>query len=228
MIFHSQRPSKKPRAALAFFAIALCVFASLADAKKLLHNIELTWQPTSKTTAGATNIASGLTVQLGKFGDNRSNKDLIGENREEADEGTVLPVSTVTDVPAWVETHLRELLQQNGVNVVDSGAAVVLDGDVQNFFVTETDNYRANVVLHLRARDAAGNVLWETNLSANEARFGRSYKKENYCETLSNALVSLSHALLGNAQFRDAASGTSLPVNTPVDNGPTAQDPILQ
>lgn len=206
-------------------SIVLCGIAVPAYAKQLLHNIELDWRPTSKALASRGNPAlAGLTVQLGSFGDTRANRQLIGENRKEADEGTVLPVSTVTDVPAWVAKHLKETLQQNGVNVVDSGAAIVLDGDVQRLFVEETNNYQANIVLHLRVRDTGGAVLWETNLSANESRFGRSYKKENYCELLSDTLINLTHVLLGNAKFRDAVTG----VRPAADLAPVAEDPIVE
>lgn len=216
------------------FACAIAFVAAPAQAKTLLHNIELDWRPTPKALASRSKApVAGLTVQLGKFGDTRDNRQLIGENREEADEGTVLPVSTVTDIPAWVGQHLKEVLRQNGVTVVESGAAVVLDGDVQRFFVTETNNYQANIVLHLRARDTSGTVLWETNLSANESRFGRSYKKENYTELLSDTLINLTHVLLGNALFRDALSGAAASSHQsapyqPGDNGPTAQDPIVE
>lgn len=228
-------PTLRPliRSTLLMISFALCA-AAPAHAKKLLHNIELDWRPTSNVSATPGNaVMSGLTVQLGKFGDTRDNRQLIGENREEADEGTVLPVSTVTDVPAWIARHMKEVLQQNGVNVVDSGAAVVLDGDVQRFFVAETNNYQANIVLHLRARDASGTVLWETNLSANESRFGRSYKKENYCEVLSDTVINVTHVLLNNQKFRDALSGAAAAPQRaapyqPVDNGPTAQEPIVE
>lgn len=226
MIFHSQPLRKKPRATALLFAASLA-FAALADAKQLLHNIQLQWRPTAKVAA-ASLPAAGIAVQIGKFGDQRDHKELIGENREEADEGTVLPVSTVTDVPGWVGANLASVLRQNGMNVVDNGAAVTLDGDVQRFFVAETNNYQADVALHLRARDAAGNVLWETTLSASDLRFGRSYKKENYEEALSNALVSLAQALLNNAKFRDALAGASAGGSTPVDNGPTATDPLVE
>jgi hypothetical protein len=213
------------RSTLLMLSIALCCIALPAHAKQLLHNIELDWRPTSKTVVGGGKPAlAGMTIQLGKFGDARANRSLIGENREEADEGTVLPVSTVTDVPAWVTQHLKEVLQRNGVTVVESGAAVVLDGDVQRFFVEETNNYRADIVLHLRVRDAGGAVLWETNLSANAARFGRSYTKENYCEALSDSLVSLAHALLNHGQLRAALAGGA---PRPADLAPIAEDPIV-
>jgi hypothetical protein len=205
--------------------MALCCIAPSAFAAKLLHNIELDWRPTKQALASRGDpAASGLTVQLGTFGDTRANRQLIGENREEADEGTVLPVSTVTDVSAWTVQHMKETLQRSGVNVVESGANVVLDGDVQRFFVEETKNYAANIVLHLRARDTSGTVLWETNLSANESRFGRSYKKENYSEILSDTLINLTHVLLGNAQFRDALSGAARP---PADLAPVPEDPAV-
>jgi hypothetical protein len=119
---------------------------------------------------------------------------------------------------------MKEVLQQNGVNVVDSGAAIVLDGDVQRFFVEETNNYQANIVLHLRARAANGTVLWETNLSGNESRFGRSYRKENYCGALSDTLISLTHVLLNNAKFRDALSGA----HPSADLAPVPEDPVVE
>lgn len=227
MNFRSRNNVARSRATALLLAATLGLGASMADAKRLLHNIELLWRPTSSVQATPGNTAeTGLTVQLGQFGDTRDNKELIGENHEDADEGTVLPVSTVTNVPDWVAAHIKEVLLQNGVNVVDSGAPVVLDGDVQRFFVAETNTYQGNIVLHLRARDAAGTVLWETNLSASESRFGRSYKKENYCEVLSDTLINLVKGLLGNDRFRAALAGAAAaPAGA---NGPTATDPIIE
>lgn len=223
--FSTNKPRSALHSLLFTLSIALCCVAPSAFAAKLLHNIELDWRPTKQALASRGDpAASGLTVQLGKFGDTRANRQLIGENREEADEGTVLPVSTVTDVPAWAVQHMKETLQRSGVNVVESGANVVLDGDVQRFFVEETKNYQANIVLHLRVRDTSGTVLWETNLSANESRFGRSYKKENYSEILSDTLINLTHVMLGNAQFRDALTGAARPA---ADLAPVPEDPAV-
>lgn len=229
MMVHSQSLQKKSRAATLLLATALCAFASLAGAKQLLHNIELQWRPSGQVMSGKTEtLPSGLTVQIGTFNDKRDHKELIGENREDADDGTILPVSTVTDVPDWIAKNLKEILRQNGMNVVDSGAPVVLDGDVQRFFVVETNTYQADVALHLRLRDTSGATLWETSLSANESRFGRSYKKENYCELLSDTLIGMAHSLINNAQFRDAIANGAHPQPKSVDNGPTATDPIIE
>lgn len=186
--------------------LTMALTAAQVDAKKLLENIPLEWKPTSKVTVAATPALSGKKVQLGAFGDTRADKTLIGKNREEERSGTVLPVSTVTDVPAWVTTQLKYLLKQNGIDVVDSGGDLVLDGDVQQFFVDETDSYRASIGLHLRLRDNAGTAVWETSLNANESRFGRSYKLENYCEVLSDALINVAGALLKNGEFRSAVA----------------------
>jgi hypothetical protein len=184
-------------------AAVLLACSSLASAAKLLENIALEWKPTSKVVLSATAPTPvGRKIQFGAFGDARADKSLIGKNREEERQGTVLPVSTVTDVPSWTAAQLKYVLRQNGIDVVDEGGELTLDGDVEQFFVDETDAYRANIGVHLRLRDAGGNILWETSINANESRFGRSYKKENYCEVLSDALINVAGGLLKNGEFR--------------------------
>ncbi len=58
--------------------------------KELLKDIPLVWKPTTKLgdipPINTANLA-GKNLQLVPFDDARANKDLIGENREDADEG---------------------------------------------------------------------------------------------------------------------------------------------
>ncbi|HEY3699828.1 MAG TPA: hypothetical protein VGK97_10880 [Spongiibacteraceae bacterium] len=187
-------------------AVLIAVIAPSAVAKKLLEGITLDWKPTITVSANAADIGAsrGKKIQIGVFTDNRSNKRLIAENREDEKEGTVLPVTTDTDVPAWVGNHIADLLQQMGYTTVTTGGDYVLDGSVEKFFVLETDTYKANVALHLRLANKNGDSLWDTTLNATQSRFGRSYQKDNYCELLSDALVNLTRTIATSADFRSA------------------------
>lgn len=184
----------------------MVVITPSASAKKLLSDVTLYWKPTSAATAKPIDVSNlqGKKILIGAFTDNRTNSHLIAENREDESEGTVLPVTTTTDIPAWVGTHLADQLEQIGLTTVTSAADFILDGTVEKFFVLETDSYRAKVSVHLRLTDKAGTVVWDTTLTANESRAGRSYKLENYAEVLSDAVKNLALAIVRSPDFQTA------------------------
>ena len=192
-------------------AVLFIALAPAASAVKLMKDVTLDWKPTKSVSESPIDVTAlrGKKILVNVFTDARDNKRLIAENREEEDEGTLLPLTTSTDIPAWVGNHLADQLQQIGLTTVTvvGDADFVLDGTVEKFFVLETDNYRAAVSVHLKLTDKSGAVVWDTTLTANESRFGRSYKLENYAEVLSDAVVSLARAIANSPDFRSALNG---------------------
>ncbi len=183
--------------------IALALPSRAADP---LHNIPLTWKPTSKTTAGAVDLTALGNARIRVIGltDARKSLELIGENREK---GGVLTVTTKDNVAGFVTQRLRDLLAGNGLNVVDNGETVSLSGEIRKFFVAETNTYQGEVVLMLTVSNPAGKALWTGIVSGASQRFGRSYKAENYHETLSDALIEAVNNLLRNPGFEKALRG---------------------
>jgi hypothetical protein len=191
----------------AFQVTTLCLLVSAAAlaAPRLLQNIPLQWKPTSPLSSGAVESTSAK-VSVASFKDARQNPQLIAENRE--DENKPKPVTTADDVGAFVTTHIREIFDRNGITTVDSGGDAVVSGEVRQFFVEETGTYQGQIALHVTVRDPSGKLLWEGSTSGTNSRFGRSYKAENYYETLSDSLIDATTSLLKNSDFMKALGHT--------------------
>jgi hypothetical protein len=169
-----------------------------------LEHVPLQWRPTSDLKLGVMQM-SQQPIQFEVFQDVRSNKEAIGENRE--DENKPKPVTTSDDVGAFVGSHMRQLFDRAGLKTVDANGAVKIQGEVRQFFVRETSTYQSELDVHLTVVDASGKTLWSGLASGNATRFGRSYKLENYYEVLSDAVVNTVSSLLQSAEFQKALSG---------------------
>lgn len=184
---------------IALCAVSLSAFASA----KLLEHVPLRWKPTSELKLGAMQM-SQAPIQFATFRDVRDNKEAIGENDED---DTPKPVTTSDDVGAFVGTHMRELFDRAGLKTVDSNGAVIIQGEVRQFFVRETSTYKSAVAVHVAVVDRSGKTLWSGVASGDATRFGRSYKLENYYEVLSDAVVNTVSSMLQSAEFQRALSG---------------------
>jgi hypothetical protein len=184
--------------------IVLLTVVSGADAKtKILEHVPLQWKPTSVVKLGTMEM-SQATIQFEPFQDIRENKEAIGENDEDS---KPKPVTTTDDVGAFVSTHVRELFDHAGLKTVDSNATVTIKGEVKRFFVRETSTYQSEVAVHLAVVAPDGRTLWSGLATGDASRFGRSYKLENYYETLSDAVVNAVSSMLESAEFQKALSG---------------------
>jgi len=169
-----------------------------------LEGIPLVWKPTTNVaTLGAVDL-TGLTnvkVQVARLSDKRDAPGLIGENREKQ---PPRKVTTPDDVPVFVTDHMKSLMKGAGVSVVDSGGTTMIKGEILQFFVVETDTYKGDVRIHFSVTNAAGKVMWNAVVGGSSTRFGRSYKDENYYETLSDSLIDATYNLLKTPGFHDA------------------------
>jgi hypothetical protein len=173
---------------------------------KLLEHIPLQWRPTSDLRLGAIQMTASP-VTIATFTDDRDNKEVIGENREDAEPK---PVTTSDDVGAFVSTHIRELFNQAGIKTVDSNGGVTIQGEVKRFFVREGATYNSEVAIHLTVIDQNGKTLWNGLASGEATRFGRSYRADNYYEVLSDAVVNTVSSMLQAADFQKAISGHAI------------------
>lgn len=200
-------------AALSLAAVLLAAFASPAEArkKKTLHDIPLQWKPTDDIgdTFGGLDLTDVYDVgfRIEPFVDKRDDAALIGENREDADEGKILKVTTTDDVGAWVSENFTEVLSIIGLKINDGGEDVVLSGEIRRFFVNEESTYKSDVAVLITAQDGSGKTLWKGLAGGDATRFGRSYKAENYYEVLSDAVMEAMSSLLDNSGFRQAVAG---------------------
>jgi hypothetical protein len=165
-----------------------------------LQNVSLQWKPSADASFGVVQ-SSAHKFSFESFKDVRSQPQLIAENREKA---TPRTVTTKDDVGAFVTTHMRQIFDRGGLTTVDSGGDVVVSGEVRQFFVEETDTYKANVVVHLTVRSGAGATLWEGDVSGSASTFGRSYSMENYDQVLSDSVIDATSTLLKDPNFRSA------------------------
>ena len=185
--------------------IGVLVLASaMADAAPRLEQIPLQWRPTDPVTAVAP--ASGpqmTTIALRPLTDRRANPAAIGENREDADEGKILPVTTRDEVAAWTTERLRQLMTQSGYGLVNGEQAdLTLSGEILQFYVIETGTYKGTVSLRLTLSLPDGQTVWSGVGTGSKQRFGRSYRAENYYEVLSDATLGAMQELLAQPSFQ--------------------------
>lgn len=186
-----------------------CVISACAGNQKL-EGIPLVWKPkVSLAASGAveTSALSQQSITVAPFQDRRANPELIGENRENK---TPLAVTTSDNVAAFVTRKIADLLSQSGMNVVESGAGLVMRGEVISFFVTETGTYVGDVRVRLSVGTPRDRVAWQGIVGGTAEHFGRSYRDENYYETLSDSLVHLVENLFHDPDFRKAVAASSL------------------
>jgi len=189
--------------------VAVCAAGAAGGAEPTpkrdkLEGIALVWKPTTRPSElGPVNITglSAVRLQVGPFTDGRANPASIGQNREEP---RVRKVSTVNDVPAFVADRMRRIIAGMGIATVDAGGTHVLKGEVKQFFVDETSRYQSEVVVEVTLTNASGKTLWTGSTNGSATRFGRSYKADNYFETLSDALLQATFYLVKNPTFHDA------------------------
>jgi hypothetical protein len=182
-------------------AVSVCAYAK----STLLEHVPLQWKPTSDLQLGRLAM-SQMPIQFETFQDARDNKAAIGENLED---DQPKPVTTSDDVGAFVSSHMRGLFDHAGLKTVDSNGAVIIKGEVKAFYVRETSTYKSEVAVHLTVVDRDGKTLWNGLASGDATRVGRSYKLENYYETLSDAIVNTVSSMLQSPQFQSALSGHS-------------------
>jgi hypothetical protein len=187
-----------------FLFAALLVASGSAMASKDLSNIPLVWSPTqSFAEFGAIDLngIGNVKVQFNGFTDVRKNPALIAENHEK---DPVRQVTTKDNVASFVTDHVKETFGKAGLNVVDNGGDVIVSGEIRDFFVNETDQYVGNITAYVTVSNAAGKVLWQGVAGGGATNFGRSYKADNYYETLSNAVLKLSNSMLNSPGFHSA------------------------
>lgn len=184
--------------------LVLAFLAGCATPLAKMQDVPLVWKPEQNPAASAGAATPDLfkvNVKVAPMTDSRTDPALIGENRERQ---PARPVTTKDDVPVFVTTHFRALLKSVDMSVVENGETALIQGDVQQFFVTETDDYNGEVRLGIKVTDAAGNPLWTGTAIGKSSHVGHSYKLENYYEALSDALVAATSNLLQNQDFQAA------------------------
>jgi hypothetical protein len=188
------------------FLACLLLSAAAFARDDVLQNVPLKWSPTSTLAEmGPLDVSGALLttkIHVDAFTDVRQNPALVAENREKTDK--VRPVTTSSDVAAFLVDHLKETLQHAGVTIVDGGADVTITGEIRQFFVTETSMYRGEVSVLLHVKNSAGKEIWTGVIGGAAERFGRSYRLDNYQEAMSDMVLQAAYNLLASPGFREA------------------------
>lgn len=118
--------------------------------------------------------------------DQREKKDVIGQNIEEVTPKVVL---TSDDPAAFVRGVVVRQLQTRGATIAAAGTPARRQVVVQltNFYCTESNMYRSSVVFKAQVFGEDGKPMWDGLVSGTAETWGRSYKAEDYQETLSDA-----------------------------------------
>ena len=184
--------------------LAMVLMAALPTlaAKKLLVGIPLVWKPTDLKDVGVVNLTgiAEVKVRVEKFTDTRPDTTKIGENTEDS---LPKPVTTNDDVAGFITTNFTDTLRSYGFKLVPDGGDVVVRCEILDFMVHEGDNYKGE--LRLKATvERSGKSVWTGVVSGSSKRFGRSYKAENYYETISDAIVHAASNLASDSGFHQA------------------------
>jgi hypothetical protein len=179
--------------------------STVLAAKKPLTGIPLEWRPTEQGKAAHVNPgAVRASVRFGSFVDNRERPELVGEGREEEDEGKVYPVTTSTNVAEWCRSQMADRFREWGVSVVGDAEDLVVEAEIVQLFVMERNRYVGNARLKVSLLGNDGSLKWSGFAIGTNSRFGRTYKAENYHETLSDSLLMATINLISDAGFQAA------------------------
>ena len=193
-------------------ALVLAALVAFPLAAKIpLADVPLAWRATrSAAQVGMPAVDllpfQGRSLTLVPFTDGREQPALIGENREKR--SNLLPVTTREDVPAWVTARTREFLASLGLPLrapEAEASGLVIRGEVVSFFVAEGDEYLGDVRLRIQVLKD-GETVWSGQAMGAADHSGRSYKLENYQETLSDSLLQAWVSLFRSQTFLKALS----------------------
>lgn len=191
-------------------------------------SVPMTWKSTSDfDTAGFAGTLPDSAIYVAPVTDKRTNKDQIGENKEE---DLPVPIYASGEPAELVTNGLREYLKMAGLNVVDDRATAdrIVTADLNRFWVTETGTYKGEVVATVYVKDKGGRVLWKGTGNGSVGKWGRSLNPENYQEIYSDAIIEVVESVLNQPGFHKALEKTSTPAAgtngggiraTPADEG---------
>lgn len=183
---------------------ALFLTMSCSTNKVLLNDVALQWRPKKKLNELARFSVDKIAMHKIKLVDLKDNRkgplNHIGENAEDA---TILPVNTSTNVAVFVSENLRDVLRKMGLEIVETGEEYTLSGSLNDFNIHETNDYIGQLLLKLQLQKG-DKQLWSGVINGSSSIFGRSYKMENYNEAASDAIIDAAQNLLRNDDFQNS------------------------
>ena len=185
---------------------AATLFGTLLLAGGASQSTPLVWRPTSSLAEGAGPLNllafTGQKIAVLPFTDSRKDQGTLGENQEK---DAPRLVTTPDRVPPFIRTHMLALMKEMGLPMTEKveEATVVVSGELLRFDVVEKETYQGEFRALVEVW-AGERPLWKGLVTGRATRFGRSYKLENYHETLSDSLVHGVSRMLTDAAFLGA------------------------
>lgn len=189
------------RRATLLLAVAGLLSGAL-DAAGKLEGVPLVWRPTDRKDVGVVNLLgiTDIKIQIEPFVDTRPDKAKFGENQEDKQPKLV---TTSGSVAEFCTRNFADTLRQFGLSVVPEGGDVVVGAEILEFMVTESNTYKGEVRLKVSVK-RQDKTEWIGLTSGTASRFGRSYKAENYYETISDSLLQAAVNAVRDEGFRKA------------------------
>jgi len=184
--------------------IIFTLWSLSARAADDLENQKMYWKPTDDTSDFQVGSLANHKFKIGKFTDARKTKpkNQFGENVEGQDKR--IASADTSDFGPFVADGITQTLQKAGMDIVDKGAQLTLSGTIRDYSVREENTYVGNCAIKYTL-SKGDKVVWTGVYTGSAKRFGRSYKMDNYMETLSDSLMDTLKKLLNDSEFRAAA-----------------------
>lgn len=181
------------------------VFAGPGHDTVAFKDVVLTWKATddiNELKKISSSLLENKKIKIEKFTDARKvePKEKVGENIELADHK--LPVLTKSDVSEFVTNNFKLVLEKAGAEITEEKADYVLSGEIKEYFIEEKDTYRGILTTRLSIKKN-GKEVWSGKISETNKRFGRSYKLDNYMESLSDCIVDFTKEFLSSSSLEE-------------------------
>ena len=194
------------RVAAALIVAAVLCAGCQGGPKPMFLAIPLTLRvtaPLASTMPPVPEVSPNLKLYVAQVQDTRAEKSKIGENREDQKLGARPVTARATDPAQFVREVLTRQLPTVGVHTIGAptGANRILSVKLRQFYVIETDTYKATVDCEVNVADNSGQALFNGGVTGENNTFGRSFSAENYQQVLSDATVQALRNLLKDQAF---------------------------
>jgi hypothetical protein len=165
---------------------------------KTLHKVGLEWVvPESSFDEEDTIRLENVSIKIGEFTDERSDKILIGKNIENSTERTV---TTNESFSRFFQESLGRLLYGTPTPS-EIFSVYTLRGIIKEFSIVEQSKYKANLKVEFQLFKNDSCIL-KTTKTAKSENWGTSYKLINYYECMSMVIHRTLAALTTDDTFR--------------------------
>jgi hypothetical protein len=184
----------------ALVALAACFLSACATP---LTNQKMFWKPTNDTKDFDASGLAKYKFKILPFSDERrvTPRNKIAENTENETPRAVL--ADTDNMSPFVTENIEKTLSASGLEIVSSGESYQISGAIKDLFVNESNLYKGTVTIRYIVKKGGKEVYNEIKTGSSK-RFGRSYKMENYMESISDALVDSLMKFLNDSALKSA------------------------